>query len=221
MATCNICGGTEFRPGPSGRMAKNGQAPRCVTCTSLERHRIIRQVYDVLPNDMLSKASALQFSRDIAAPRERFKSFEISVFEEENSLDLGAIDRPDACYDWIVANHVLEHVEDDFAGMRELFRILRPQGVLQITVPITAFCVETFELGRAAPESHYHWRGYGSDLPMRFRKELAGIYGLAAIGTDAMTERWDVVYLFTPAHAVMLELSEAMFAANRPVLRCC
>ncbi|WP_419913657.1 class I SAM-dependent methyltransferase [Hoeflea sp.] len=221
MAICNICGGTQFRAGPSGRLAKNGQPPRCVTCTSLERHRIIRQVYDALPDAMLASASALQFSRDIAAPKERFKSFEISVFEEENSLDLSAIDRPDDTYDWIVANHVLEHVENDFAGMRELFRVLRPAGVLQITVPITAFCVETFELGRAVPESHYHWSGYGSDLPMRFHKELAGRYGLAVIGSDAMTERWDVVYLFTPDHAVMLALSEAFFAANMPVLRCC
>lgn len=221
MPTCNICDGTTFRPGPSGRLARNGQKPRCVTCTSLERHRIIRQVYDALADDMLASAEALQFSRDIAAPRERFKHFEISVFEEENSLDLSAIERPDASYDWIIANHVLEHVENDFAGMRELLRILRADGVLQVTVPVTAFCVETFELGRAAPESHYHWRGYGSDLPMRFRAELEGVYGLAVIGSDAMTERWDVVYLFTSSRARMLALSEAFFAANMPVLRCC
>ncbi len=220
MAKCNICGGNAFRPGPSGRMTKNGQAPRCVGCTSLERHRIIRQVYDALPDTLLGDSAALQFSRDIAAPRERFGSFEISVFEEENSLDLCRIDRPDDSYDWIVANHVLEHVEDDFAAMEELFRILKPQGVLQITVPVTAFCVETFELGRAAPESHYHWRGYGSDLPLRFSQQLKDRFGLSVIGTDKMTDRWDVVYAFTPSHTKMLEISTALFSANMPVLRC-
>ncbi|MEX3007890.1 class I SAM-dependent methyltransferase [Hoeflea sp. TYP-13] len=221
MATCNICGGTAFKAGPSGRLAKNGQKPRCMTCSSLERHRIIRQVYDAMPDKLLSKTSVLQFSQDTGAPKERFGQYEISVFEGVNSLDMSDIDRPDDSYDWVVANHVLEHVEDDFAAMRELFRILKPQGVLQITVPVTASSVETFEFGRAVPESHYHWRGYGSDLPLRFKDEFEGKFGLAVIGTDAITERWDIVYLLTPSREKMLELSEAFFAAKLPVLRCC
>ncbi|MCP4315534.1 MAG: class I SAM-dependent methyltransferase [Hyphomicrobiales bacterium] len=192
-----------------------------MTCASLERHRIIRQVYDALPESLLANASALQLSKDIGAPQERFGRYEVSLFGEDSSLDLCDIDRPDESYDWIVANHVLEHVEDDYAAMRELFRILKPAGVVQITVPITGHCVETFELGRAVPESHHHWRGYGSDFPLRFRNELQGRFGMMIMATDAMTERWDIVYLLTPSRDRMLELSEAFFTANLPVLRCC
>ena len=45
---------------------------------------------------------------------------------------------PDASYDVVIANHVLEHIPDDRQAMRELFRLLRPGGVALLTVPLNA-----------------------------------------------------------------------------------
>lgn len=42
---------------------------------------------------------------------------------------------PDASFDRIVAAEVLEHVDDDRRAMAELARILRPGGLLAVTVP--------------------------------------------------------------------------------------
>ena len=42
---------------------------------------------------------------------------------------------PDATFDRIVCSEVLEHIPDDGAALAELHRVLRPGGVLAVTVP--------------------------------------------------------------------------------------
>jgi len=42
---------------------------------------------------------------------------------------------PDAFFDKVICSEVLEHLPDDRAGLRELRRVLKPAGVLAITVP--------------------------------------------------------------------------------------
>jgi SAM-dependent methyltransferase len=38
-------------------------------------------------------------------------------------------------FDGIILSEILEHVEDDLRGLREVYRVLKPGGVLAITVP--------------------------------------------------------------------------------------
>jgi SAM-dependent methyltransferase len=49
--------------------------------------------------------------------------------------DLGGLPFADAAFDAAVLGEVLEHVEDDVGGLRELARVLRPGGVVAISVP--------------------------------------------------------------------------------------
>jgi SAM-dependent methyltransferase len=42
---------------------------------------------------------------------------------------------PDASLDFIVANHMLEHVEDPIAALHHQLRVLRADGVLYLTLP--------------------------------------------------------------------------------------
>ncbi len=46
---------------------------------------------------------------------------------------------PDASFDLVTAFDVLEHLEDDQAGLREFHRVLRPGGHLLLTVPAYRF----------------------------------------------------------------------------------
>ena len=221
MSACCICGGTTFVPGPLGRMAaKKTLPPRCDTCGSLERHRIVRQVYDAVPASILGNARALQFADDPAAPRERFKSFELSIYGQKNSLDMASIDRPNDSYDWVIANHVLEHVQDDSAAVRELRRIVTNEGVIQLTVPSPSSALETWDLPEPVPTEFGHWRGYGSDLPLHFGAELNGCFGLQVVCRDEPTHRWDVVYLFTESHDTMQTIGKALLESDLPTLRC-
>jgi SAM-dependent methyltransferase len=42
---------------------------------------------------------------------------------------------PDDMFDGIILSEILEHIEDDVRGLREVYRVLKPGGVVAITVP--------------------------------------------------------------------------------------
>jgi ubiquinone/menaquinone biosynthesis C-methylase UbiE len=42
---------------------------------------------------------------------------------------------PDEYFDGVILSEILEHIEDDVAGLREVYRVLKPGGVVAITVP--------------------------------------------------------------------------------------
>jgi SAM-dependent methyltransferase len=92
-------------------------------------------------------------------------------------LDITDMDLPDGSFDLVLCSHVLEHVPDDRAAMRELHRVLGDDGVALVLVPYRAG-VPTYEDPRiTAPldrmvafGQHDHVRIYGSDLPDRLRE---------------------------------------------------
>ena len=53
-------------------------------------------------------------------------------------LDVTAIPFPADHFDLLICSHVLEHVPDDRAAMRELFRVLKPGGLAILLVPMSA-----------------------------------------------------------------------------------
>ncbi|HEX5704042.1 MAG TPA: class I SAM-dependent methyltransferase [Pyrinomonadaceae bacterium] len=66
--------------------------------------------------------------------------------------------------DLIWCHHVLEHVENDLAAIRELGRVLRPgTGELIVSVPMGAGAA-TEEYGFPDPSLSGHWRLYGFDF---------------------------------------------------------
>lgn len=184
-------------------------------CGSLERHRILRGVYAAIPDASLAAARCLQFSPDIAAPRERFRSFEVSVFGGDNSLDITRIDRPDASYDWVIANHVIEHVKDDRAALAEMARIAGPTGIVQVTVPTPATALTTIEFAEALPERSGHWRAYGSDWPASLTP-AARLHTLQATGIDGPTGAWDFVYCLSRDRQRLLGLGSDLIASGVP-----
>lgn len=55
----------------------------------------------------------------------------------DERVDITDAPYPDASFDAIYCSHVLEHIEDDRKAMRELRRILKPNGWAVLMVPIT------------------------------------------------------------------------------------
>ena len=89
-------------------------------------------------------------------------------------LDLTRTGLADRAFDLILCNHVLEHIEDDDKAIGELYRVLRPDGELLLTVstnkgPVTKeyYLTQGRSLSSFTPEDHY--REYGFDLVDKLR----------------------------------------------------
>lgn len=80
-------------------------------------------------------------------------------------------------FDYFIMNHVLEHIPDEAAAMREIRRVLKPDGVLLISFPL---CLDrpTFEdAGITTPSARRdafgqedHVRLYGTDSRQRLER---------------------------------------------------
>ncbi len=68
-------------------------------------------------------------------------------------LDVMMLPFPDESFDLIICNHVLEHVLDDQAAMRELRRVLRPGRRALLQVPIAKALGDTLEDPTAVTEA--------------------------------------------------------------------
>ncbi len=52
-----------------------------------------------------------------------------------NNTNIYALPYPNNTFDKVILSEILEHIEDDVAGLREILRVLKPGGVIAITVP--------------------------------------------------------------------------------------
>lgn len=196
---CIICNGREFRAGPNGRL-NNGISPCCVKCYSLERHRILYSLYNDRLRERVQEAHCLHFAPDHSIDSQWFWKYEPSIYGDENSLDIQKIDRPDRYYDWVICNHVLEHVEDDRAAMREMLRITADDGIVQFAMPEPLYREATVDWGKPDWEQHGHWRIYGKDFLTRFDGVLSAGNLLSLVAVDPVTGSRDVVFFAARSH---------------------
>lgn len=70
--------------------------------------------------------------------------------------DLTALTLPDASQDAVLSFDVLEHIPDADAALRELFRVLRPGGLLVFTVPFMTDAEQSLLRARIGPQGIEH-----------------------------------------------------------------
>jgi SAM-dependent methyltransferase len=177
---CPICHNvvrSEFRPGPGGR--PNASCPRC---RSLDRHRFFTILLSMLApviddlDVLLDVAPSPETSPLLAAlePRLHLK-FDLGA---DNRLvdvlgSLTEVPLRDDSVDLMVCYHVLEHIPDDRAAMREMARVLSPGGLALVQVPFRPGTVTDEDPD--APEAERvrrfgqadHVRYYGDDFEDR------------------------------------------------------
>lgn len=194
---CEICGHTTYIRGPNNRLSWGGKPPKCQNCGSLERHRIIRAVWNRIPAELYSNASVLQFSLDTSVEPSWFQHHEISIYGKTNTLDLQALDRGDETYDIVICNHVLEHVEDDKTAFSEMIRLLKPEGLLQLTVPSPFRRDITDDWGFPDDKLHGHYRHYGLDMLGKFNPICPNTFLLYVKSEDPVTGSGDFVFFWS------------------------
>ena len=152
---------------------------------SLERHRLL---WLYLQNE--TQIFKKKFKVLHVAPEQAF----YKKFIKLNNLDYVTFDmnspiakiKGDICnlpfsenqFDFILCNHVLEHVNDDIAAMLELFRVLKKNGVAILQVPIDLTKNKTYEDSKITDKKermkafgqYDHVRIYGKDYFERLEK---------------------------------------------------
>jgi len=125
-----------------------GDPPRanaqCPNCGSLERHRLLYLYLRDRTPFFREPLSVLHFSPEPGL-RSQFQTlplltYRTSWYESDRPadyhLDLTRLTLPDASWDVLIAYHIFEHIPDDRAGMREMFRVLKPGGWAVLQVPV-------------------------------------------------------------------------------------
>jgi SAM-dependent methyltransferase len=128
-------------------------------------------------------------------------------------FDIQKIPLPNQCFDAILCSHVLEHVRDDRKALKELHRILKPQGWAYLQVPIDYSrgvtlqdpAINTRELRLKHYWDHDHVRLYGRDFLGRLQA--------AGFSVDVI----EVRKVVQPAEAEHfgLDVAESLYLAKR------
>ena len=168
----------------------------CPGCDSRPRHRLLKLWMDRemrLPPGarVVHFAAEPWVGAEMAARGADYRTADIND-KFELRLDITAIDLPSASVDMVIANHVLEHV-DDRAAFAELCRVLAPGGQAVITVPMIEGFDRTYQdPAHDTPEArrlHYgdaeHLRWYGRDFRDRFAAPGFTVTEFAALEPDA------------------------------------
>lgn len=182
---CPICNKeSEFSPARSANVRTRPHAV-CSNCGSLERHRFTWLLLErKIGLKSINKKRKMLHVAPEASLRQRFtellgKQYLSADMYEKNvdvKMDITKIKYPDSSFDFVMANHVLEHVSDDIKAMKELYRVQKTNGWSILLAPI-AKQARTYEDPKITTEDGRlqafgqadHVRKYGRDYVDRLR----------------------------------------------------
>lgn len=177
---CVVCGGhfRKFLP-----RYVSDLPVRCPACRSGPRHRLLhfylRDRTDLFtaPHRLLHMAPEMLYQRVFRRlPNIVYTSADLSSPLAMKHFDLTNVPLPDGSFTSILCNHVLEHIPDDRAAMRELNRLLAPGGWAVLMVPLSTREPTREDLSVTHPRERErlfgqrdHVRVYGTDYADRLR----------------------------------------------------
>lgn len=210
---CNICKELVRHPFHSprynsaalrtGTVIGGGFRPksRCSFCLACDRLRFSVEVLRHYTDILVRPCDVLEFAPD-AATRHflrqndncRYSTGDIVPGRGDMVLDITNIDLPDQSYDYVICHHVLEHIADETAAVNELRRILKPDGLLLLSMPIDISRATTFE-DPAVDTPKKRLEFYGQDdhvrlygLDAKSRLEAYGLKVREIVAKDAFPE---------------------------------
>lgn len=138
----------------------------CPNCGSSDRERHLYLYLDRLGLwDKFKGANILHFAPEkslsgIITSKKPARWVRADLFRQDHDLekiDIQSIPYDNDTFDIVIANHVLEHVSDDGAALRELYRVLKPSGLAVIQTPYSAKLERTFaDPGVDTDAARYH-----------------------------------------------------------------
>lgn len=160
----------------------------CPQCGSSDRDRLLKYFLEnhppaghllhVAPEKALSRF--LQSRRDLNITQidKKVGWYKLVYGNNVKNGDLTSLQFEDAKFDWIIANHVLEHIVDEEQAINEIYRVLKANGKAILQIPFSYKVKSTIQgnldwtptkreekLGQKD-----HVRLYGLDFPQRWKK---------------------------------------------------
>lgn len=152
----------------------------CPKCGALERHRLQYVVLNGLSRNFnFSQMSILHiapepFFKNLFQNKfKRYISADLNMKTVNFHVDLQNLPFNNNTYDCVFASHVLEHITNDEKAISEIHRILKPEGVAILPVPIVAN--ETIEYPEPNPYEVYHVRSPGYDYFNKYSKYFKNV----------------------------------------------
>jgi SAM-dependent methyltransferase len=128
------------------------QESACPYCFSINRERLIylymKKMTDIFsrPMHVLHFAPERNVQKRLAQqPHIEYITADINSPWADKKMDVMQIEYPANTFDFVICNHVLEHVSKDTLAMREIYRVLKPGGQAIVQVPISTVLTQTRE----------------------------------------------------------------------------
>ena len=164
---CNVCdsnirnfikGGIETEVSKKYKIIGGGvfENDICPVCKTSYRQRLLEHYF--LKNDLYNKQSTvLHIAPEKNIAQKLTKNIKINYiagdFNPENysfpekilKLDITSLPFDNELFDFVICNHVLEHVPEDLLAMSEIFRVLKKNGFGILQVPLSNVIENTLE----------------------------------------------------------------------------
>ncbi|PIE86249.1 MAG: SAM-dependent methyltransferase [Bacteroidia bacterium] len=180
---CPICKGNFRKFLPYGNLGIDNRL--CPRCLSLERHRLLWLFFERETRLFTDKLKLLHIAPEQSFMRKfkKQKNLDYTTADLESpladiKLDVTQMPLENDSYDVVICNHVMEHIDDEQKAMKEIFRVLKPEGwaILQVPLDYNRECTYedpsvTRPEEREAKFGQYdHVRLYGRDYKQRLEK---------------------------------------------------
>jgi len=145
--TCNICKTTNplilFRQKDLWHPIDYWQ---CQNCLSQERHRLMWKVF----NQITVSKDTMLYCSPMSCLETKFKNIfttytsidyppretESGVALAQLNMDLTKMSFEDESFDFIVCSHVIDQIQNEPDAIKELWRVLKPDGIIFLIVPM-------------------------------------------------------------------------------------
>ena len=160
---------------------------RCPKCRSIDRNRWVYKILKDYTDIFIESCCVLHFAPELIIAKKIKENYRCDYYPADlnfrpnvHRVDVTNIPYKDEMFDYVIINHVLEHVLDEKKAISELKRVLKPNGKIVMSFPI-ALNRLTFSNDEIVTEEdrlkNYgqadHVRLYGRDCKEHFEK-----YGL-------------------------------------------
>lgn len=191
--TCPVClyAGPFKDISPSTGLRKHAQCPKC---HSLERHRLQYLVVQHIAETLnTSEMAVLHFAPEpflcsyFSSRFGKYETADLAMKDVDHLVDIQNLPFADASYNFIFASHVLEHIPDDRKALKEIRRILKPDGLAILPVPLVAD--KTVEYPEPNPYESNHVRAPGLDY---FNRYMPFFSRIRQFTSDSFSEKYQL-----------------------------